>query len=161
MLKWQKDGHLELMREAAFSTTVEEEEKSLQIIQGGHYFIKWDGIKPREITARHSQGWEWSGCGQCAWKRVGNGFRGKEGLELSGKMLSHVAEPGKALQCSSAEPGVGLMEGVCAWPGCTDPVHLLPHTLPSLPSAGLGIWPGEPWPAANLLETMGSVFLGF
>lgn len=56
MLKWQKDGHLERMRKPAFSTAVEEEEKSLQIIQGGHYFIKWDGIKPREIKARHSQG---------------------------------------------------------------------------------------------------------
>lgn len=28
MLKWHKGGHLELMRKAAFSTTVEEEEKS-------------------------------------------------------------------------------------------------------------------------------------
>lgn len=118
MLKWQKDGHLELMREAAFSTTVEEEEKSLQIIQGGHYFIKRDGIKPREIKARHSQGWEWSGCGQCAWKRVGNGFRGKEGLELSGKMLSHVAEPGKALQSLELGWWKGFVPGQAALTQC-------------------------------------------
>lgn len=58
MLQWQKHGHLELMRKAspAFPTTVEEEEKSLQIIQSGHYFIEWDGIKPTEINVRHSQG---------------------------------------------------------------------------------------------------------
>lgn len=35
MQKWQKDGHLELLRKAppAFPTAVEEEETSLQIIQ--------------------------------------------------------------------------------------------------------------------------------
>lgn len=33
MLKWKKDGHLQLMRKAspAFSTTVEEEEKSSRV----------------------------------------------------------------------------------------------------------------------------------
>lgn len=123
MLKWQKDGHLELMRKAAFSTTVEEEEKSLRIIQGGHYFIKWDGIKPREIKARHSQGWEWSGCGQRAWKRVGNGSEGRKVWNCLGRFVpcGRVRQSLAVQLCSawSWADGRGLCLAGLHWPSAS------------------------------------------
>lgn len=87
--------------------------------------------------------WWWTEC----LEKSGEWLRGKGGLDLSGQTLSHRTD--RAWQC-------WLMEGVCAWPQ-----HLPAHPWPPLPSAGLGMWPEDPWPAAKLPETVGRVFLGF
>lgn len=139
MLKWQNDGNLELMRTAsAAPTTAEEEEKSLWTIQSGHYFVTWDGIRPREISVRHSQGWEGSSCEVCLGK-------GGEPLRQAGRMhwgkiyrtaqkdAVHTAETVQALKRSSEVSLVGtegswccLSEQPLVKPGCSDWAHTSP-----------------------------------
>lgn len=84
-------------------------------------------------------------------EKSGEWFRGKGGLELPGKMLSHGHSQAKP--CRAALQGLELPDGRKGFV----PGQCISHPTLCL----LQDWPEDPYAAANLLETMGSVFLGF
>lgn len=130
------------MRKAAFSTTVEEEEKSNHPGWARLHKTGWNEAKRNESKAFSGMRmkWPWTVC-------LEGSEEGRAGAAWEDVVPRGTAR--QTLQCLE----LGSWKGFVPASASPTPAFAIP--------AALGIWPEDPWPAANLPETMGRVFLGF